>query len=197
MSNDLFNRNSYSVVDPFNVGSGGSIKQNINHFIEKYPNWMIYIRRNLKFKCINCYDTPSLNPDSSCQECFGLGYKITFEKHKVRRVIRVQDAQSPLESFGYLSKYRTIIYSPKDYYPKSKDLYLEVEWDKSLNLIKTYGKPVNLIDTYQVDESIAFKESEVSFFGSGCGTYNFNIESMKQWLFELPSGSYTSPIITY
>jgi hypothetical protein len=126
-----------------------------------------------------------MSPDTDDPATFGMGYKVQYEKHAVRRVVRASDAQSPMEEFGYLAKFKTIIYTPRYYYPKSKDLYLEVEWDVDWRDVELYGKPISIVNAFQIDEPIAFREDEVTFFGCGCDTYNFTIGDQEKWLKDL------------
>lgn len=147
--------------------------------------WLVYIRRDTRYPSPSSYDPTTLSPDTDDQSTFGMGYQVQYEKHAVRRVIRAGTAQSPMEEFGYLAKFRTVIYTPRYYYPKSKDIYIEVEWDQEPPLIEQYGKPIRIINAYQVDEAIAFEDSEVTFFGCGCDTYNFTSGDLEKWMLEL------------
>lgn len=184
MSTDIFNVAKTNTVSPFGLSKLG-LRQGFNEFVGLHPQWLVYVRRDLKYPCTYCYDPTTKSPDPTCQECYGLGYVVQYEKHACRRVITAQSAQSPIEPFGYLSKYRTIIYEPRYYYPKSKDVFLEVEWDTEIDNIEIYGKPITLIHAYQVDEQVAFQEDEVTYIGCGCDTYDFNIDDMEKWLRKL------------
>lgn len=180
-------------IDPFNRAAGSELRDGFESFIKKHPNWMVYIRKNTKFKCPDCYNEPTQGPDITCKTCFGLGYQITFEKHPVRRVIPATIAQNQIEPFGYLAKYRSIIYTPRYFYPKSKDVYLEVEWDSNIDNIQIYGRPIRVISAFQIDQQIAFREDEVTFFGCGCDTFNFTYKDIEEWLLQLAPGSFSTP----
>jgi hypothetical protein len=182
---DIFNLEIPPSSDPFNVGNTSHLREGFNSFINRRPNWMVYIRKDIRYPSPVSYDPHTLSPDTDDPTTFGLGYAVQYEKHAVRRVIRVKSAESPMEEFGYLAKFQTVIYCPRYYYPKSKDIYLEVEWDVELPYIEQYGKPIRIVNAFQVDEQIALKEDEVTYFGCGCDTYNFTIGDQDLWLKEL------------
>lgn len=182
---DIFNLTSYTKNNIFNLNDSTSLRTGFNKFIDKRPNWMVYVRRDPRYPSSTSYDPHSMSPDTDDPATFGMGYKVQYEKHAVRRVVRASDAQSPMEEFGYLAKFKTIIYTPRYYYPKSKDLYLEVEWDVDWRDVELYGKPISIVNAFQIDEPIAFREDEVTFFGCGCDTYNFTIGDQEKWLKDL------------
>jgi len=191
---DIFNLSSSTSVDAFGLGAPAGLKSGFNSFIGKHPQWVVYVRRDTRYPSVTAYDPRSNSPDTDDQTSFGLGYKVQYEKHAVRRVIKASDAESPMEEFGYLAKFKTIIYTPRYYYPRSKDLYLEVEWDTEWEDIELYGKPINVINAFQVDEAISFNENEVTYIGCGCDTYNFTVGEQNNWIKEL-GAVWTSKVV--
>lgn len=181
---DIFNLEKQRNVNPFNVGVPGGIRGGIQEFIDRHGIWMLFVRRDLRYPS-PLFEASQKSPNADEQFAFGAGTKVQYEKHKVRRVQVAGSAQSPIEKFGYLAKFRTIIYCPRYYYPKSKDIYMEVEWDTPLDMIEQYGKPTKVINAFQVDEALFFKEDEVSYIACGCDTYNFDIETLNKWVLEL------------
>ena len=187
MSKDIFNLESGVTSNPFELSPSTALRESFNSFITDHPMWLVYVRRDTRFPSPTSYDPSTRSPDTDDRTSFGMGYSVQYEKHAVRRVIRAGAAQSPMDLFGYLAKFRTVIYTPRYYYPKSKDLYLEVEWDVEPPLIEQYGKPIRIINAYQVDEAIGFSDGEIVFFGCGCDTYNFTIGDLEEWMLQLGS----------
>ena len=185
MDTDIFGLQRSTNIDPFLLGKTSALRKGLNSFVNRHPNWMVYIRKDSKYPSPDSYDPRSNSPNTYDQATFGLGYKAQYEKHAVRRVVRAADAQSPIEEYGYLAKFKVVIYTPRYYYPMSKDLYLEVEWDVEWQDIEVYGKPISIVNAFQVDEAISFREDEVTYMGCGCDTYNFTISDQDRWLKEL------------
>lgn len=184
---DPFNLSSASNRNSFGLTKTSDIRSGFNTFISRRPNWMLYVRADQRYPCPLGHDPASRSPEVDCQKCFGLGFEVQYEKHAVRRVIVANQAQEQIEQFGYLAKYKTVIYTPRYYYPKAKDLYLEVEWSTELAKIEQYGKPTKLINAYQIDEAISFREDEISYFSAACDTYNFTAIDIDNWIKQLGS----------
>jgi hypothetical protein len=146
---------------------------------------MVYVRADHRYPCACGYDPSTKSPISTCQDCFGLGFKVQFEKHKTRRVIVAKQAQQQLDEFGYLAEYRTVIYTLRYFYPRPKDLYLETEWDCRWEDIEHYGKPTNLIKAYQVDDTVAYAQNSITYYGSRADTYDFDFSLINGWLRDL------------
>ena len=182
MGNDIFGITKYPVNDGFSLGSPGGLRGGFNDFVGDHPNWMVYVRRDMKYPSPTAYDPHNNSPNTSDQESFGLGYKIQYEKHAVRRVVKATDASAPIESFGYLAQFHTVIYTPRYCYPKKKDLYIEVEWNVRWEDVEVYGKPIKIVNAFQVDDAISFREDEVTYMACACNEYNFTLENEDAWL---------------
>jgi hypothetical protein len=179
---DIFGIAQSVSSNPFAINEITGIRRGVERFISQHPNWMVYVRVDHKYPCGYCWEPESKSPDPTCDVCFGLGKKVQYEKVAVRRATPGREVQDPMQQFGYMSKYRLAVYSPRYYYPKAKDLYLEVEWDKDTPLIEQYGKPINVISAYQVDEVFSMKEDEVSYVVAGCDIYNFTLKNINLWV---------------
>lgn len=188
---DIFGLTTSTKSDAFGLGNRGALRHGFESFVARHPFYMVYVRKDVRYPHSECYLSDTKSPDTSCQECFGLGYKAQFEKHSCRRVLVPREVQSPIEEYGYLTKHRCIVFTPRYYYPKSKDLYLEVEWDVEPNKIETYGRAVKIVTAFQVDEIVAMSEDEVTFCAAKCDTYDFTKQQMQNWLLQL--GSAWSP----
>lgn len=179
---DPFNLNKSKGFDAFSIGINKPLRAGFDKLIDDHPHYLVYVRRDMKYPHPDCYLPDTKSPDPSCADCFGLGYYVQFEKHKCRRALAVRDVQAPVEEFGYLAQYKYVVYTPRYYYPKRKDLYLEVEWDVSPRYIEDAGRPTNIIHAYQITESLAQLEDEVTYTCSGCDTYDFTVQQMENWL---------------
>ena len=184
---DSFNLKNSRPSNPFKVSSRSSIKSSVESLINGKPNWLVYVRCDHRYPTISGFDPTTNSPNNIDQASFGLGYKVQFEKHKVRKFIRARTDFGPMTSPGYLDEFQTIIYSPVEYYPQDRDLYLECEWSTNLENIELYGKPLKIIEAYQISKKAAYSEDEVSFFASTCIPYNFSIDILNEWLLELGS----------
>jgi len=182
LSTDIFRlQKSYS-KNPFGLPSGFNLRKGFNDFLGAHPNWFVYVRRDLRYPYPGGFDPATRSPEALVPETFGLGYKVTYEKHRVRRVIVPKMIDNPIQEYGFLGRYRTIIYTARENYPQNKDVYLEVEWDSDLKDIPKIGKPINIIKAYLVDEVISLNEDEVTYFGCGCDVYDFTKDLMDAWL---------------
>ena len=181
---DIFNLQTAQNNNPYSLGTTTGIRGGIQEFINRKGIFMLFIRRDTRYPS-PLFEASQKSPNTDEQIAFGAGTKVQYEKHKVRRVQVAGTAQSPIEEYGYLAKFRTIIYCPRYYYPQSKDIYMEVEWDTTLDRIEEYGKPTRVINAFQVDEFMAFKEDEVSYIACGCDVYNFDLGELNKWVLQL------------
>jgi hypothetical protein len=167
----------------------------VSLFIHEYPIWMIYVRRDLRFPCTACYDIRRKSTSNSrCPNCFSTGYNVVFERQEVRLVKHQvppnQGRQGIIASDpGFLGNYGTAVYVPRIYKPNIKkrgDLYLEVDWTSSIKDIPRIGYPASLITAYEVQMAVVFRESQNSYYGCGCSTYEFDHEWLEEDLIGKP-----------
>jgi len=179
---DPFRLTTTSGSDRFGLVSRRKMRSGFNDLINDHPHFLIYVRRNLKYPHGDCFLSDTKSPSPDCSTCFGTGYKVQYEKHKCRRVLNAKSTQEQLMDPGYMSKYQVIIYTPRYYYPRAGDLYLEVEWDVSIPYIESIGRPVNVIKVHRVDDAVAMMEDEVTYFAVGAIPYNFDGKNLENWL---------------
>lgn len=108
------------------------IKAALDEIIERYGHEIIYIRRDLKFRC-ECFSDRNGQADSKCKKCLGTGYDIKYERMKVRsRIVdghdRLSDQGEVVAPKGLKQVKSTVYYFPERYKPKEGDLILEVDW---------------------------------------------------------------------
>lgn len=107
------------------------IRAALDEVIKAYGHYIIYVRRDLKFRC-ECYSHKNGEANAKCKKCLGTGYAVAFERIKVRSVVAASPSSEVLVPAGTKVTPTTIYYVPERYHPKDGDLILEVEWDESL-----------------------------------------------------------------
>ncbi len=109
------------------------IRSDISKLFDSYAHNVIYIRRDLRFRC-DCYSERSGESAVGCNKCFGTSYVVKLEKTRVRRKLNsVPESLSNLRSesgFGALYPNQYVYWVEWTVQPKAGDLILEVEWDK-------------------------------------------------------------------
>lgn len=107
------------------------IREAFDSFIEKYGHDVIYVRRDLKFRC-NCYVERSGEHQSICNKCLGTGYDVQIERVRVRRnIVTVPESLVGLQTHaqqGVFTPKAYVYYISEKIQPKDTDLILEVEW---------------------------------------------------------------------
>ncbi|ACK98799.1 MULTISPECIES: hypothetical protein [Bacillus cereus group] len=119
------------------------IRKEFAQVLAKYGHSIIYVRRNLHFRC-KCYIERSGEAKLNCSRCFGTGYEVVIEKKLARRK-EAYDSETLVE-VNQLQPYGT--YAPKAYTyyldygskPEKNDLILEVVWDEKEMPIKIKEK---------------------------------------------------------
>lgn len=181
--NNPFGLGDFTEKDPFELTtSRRHIRTGFNSFVNRHPHFLVYIRRNLKYPHGDCLLTDTMSPTPECSVCFGTGYAVQYEKHKCRRVWVAKTSDEEVSIPGILSKYQVIVYTPRYYYPKTQDLYIEVEWDRPISEIETYGRPTSVVAIHRVDAIATMMEDEVSYFAVGVEPFNMNQTQAELWL---------------
>lgn len=179
---DPFRLKSTSRDNRFGLVSQRKMRSGFNDLIDNHPQFLIYIRRDFNFPHGDCFLSDTNSPDPSCSTCFGTGYKVQYEKHKCRRVAGVRFDLNQLEQHGWSHRNQTLIYTPRYYYPKVHDIYIEADWNVEPNQIESVGKPTSIFKIYKIDDSISIVENEVTYFMSTVTPYEFNLATLEQWL---------------
>lgn len=164
------------------TGARGTLASRVADFVDRHGSWLIYVRRDTRYPHADCYLSDTKSPDPKCEVCFGIGYKIQLEKHKVRRSVAFKEMNSPNAPFGYQGEYNAQIHSRRDYNQRQLDLYFEVEWDVSLDQIEQYGRPTRIVDSYQIDETKTAMESGVTYRVCNIHQHNFQSPLFEDWL---------------
>lgn len=125
-----------------------SMRKSFNNIIEKYGHYIIYVRRDTRFKC-KCYIEKNGEADPHCPECLGLGNPVQLEFIKARRKVNYSSGQlSGLDKHfdnGIQIAEEYTYYLKAEDEPKELDMILEVDIDESRKVKKVLEK--NLIST--------------------------------------------------
>jgi hypothetical protein len=112
------------------------IRQAISEVLQQYGHDIVYIERDLRFRC-TCYSErsgESANPN--CPKCFGTSYHVNIKKARVRRTIAsvpetliglnklMEEGNAVPKAYTYYFEYHV--------HPKEGDLILEVDWINGL-----------------------------------------------------------------
>lgn len=108
------------------------IRAALEEIAEQYGHEIVYIRRDLKFRC-ECFSDRNGQADSQCKKCLGTGYAISYERMKVRsRIVdghgMLSDKAEVVAPKGIKQVKSTVYYVPERFHPKEGDLILEVDW---------------------------------------------------------------------
>jgi hypothetical protein len=113
-----------------------NIRQAISEVLQQYGHDIVYIERDLRFRC-TCYSERSgESADPNCPKCFGTAYHVSIKKARVRRTIA--SVPETLIGLNQLTEAGNVIPKAYTYYfaydaqPKDGDLILEVDWINGL-----------------------------------------------------------------
>lgn len=185
MSNPFNLVRSQNVINPFGISKGG-MAQRVSNFVDKHSMWMIYLRRDERFPDPDAYLSDSRSGDPNNKLSLEMGYTFQLEKHPVRRVIQASSMYSPNSGVGFLGQYTNLIYTSRALHQKQTDLYFEVEWDVPQAQIRDYGRPVRVIQCYQVDETSITAESDITYRVCICQQYDFSKTDLEKRLIDIP-----------
>lgn len=112
------------------------IRKELSKFLDDYGYPIIYVRRDLRFRC-SCYSErsgESSNPN--CPKCFGTSYAVQVERIRSRRsASQIPETKAGARNSGdggeiHVSAY--VYYMEYNIEPKTGDLIMEVEWNNNL-----------------------------------------------------------------
>lgn len=142
------------------------IAKQFDAVIEKFGHSIIYLRKDLKFRC-ECYVERSGEPNPTCDICMGTGYDIHVERFKVRRNV----ASIPETLIGIASLTQRGVQFPKAYVyyvsafnePKDGDYILEIKWDENMKPLEITQR--NLISAAEPKQGV---EGQIAFYQVYC-----------------------------
>ena len=185
-------------------GVAPAIADTINDFILSNPEWIIYLRKDQRFRCIKHWDFKTgtlvdLKPGEICTDCYGFGYKITpmvvpcrFTRSPAKSTGRTGDMR--LEG-GYTQYYHQQIDFPKEIKPELEDIVLTCEFKAQSTAIGdlNYCGVLRVINGFLIKQVNANYEREISWFS--CGVEVFN--SRQTTLSNLPKVLTSVPVLNF
>ena len=153
-----------------------------NEYIENHGQWVVYVRGDRRFPCPDCFDpsTESVDEDTHCPECMGLGYKATLERMKVHVALDVKKTYATKSGmaaayYGDVESSAGLLYSRAGSYPQYQDLVIETEWDVPYERVSAEGTPTRLLTTWRImrpNAVINGPEGAVDLWLSGLQRHN-------------------------
>jgi hypothetical protein len=101
-------------------------------FLRDYSTWVLYLRLDRRFPCLQCWHEETRQSDPECTLCFGFGYHFDLQRIPTRIVHNPMQTRTQGEvsiAPGFMSIYPAQIYTARNVYPKQNDFVFEVEWD--------------------------------------------------------------------
>lgn len=139
------------------------IRKDLSNFLEKYGHYVIYIRRDMRYRC-ECYSERNGGQAYfDCPKCFGTGYIVTIEKIKTRRnissvpesLVRSRKSYEP----GQVAAKAYVYYMEHHVKPKEGDLILEVEWKNGVPMQILEKNMISVADPKQgIEGRVEFYE---------------------------------------
>jgi len=115
---------------------GLDLREEFENFLRQHGHYIVYIRRDTNIRC-RCWDFTANAPssDKSCPRCYGTGYKVSLERHLMRKAI----TGSPLGLAATLQSREPgqfltpsfIGYFKPLLRPQAGDKVVEVTWDRN------------------------------------------------------------------
>mgnify|MGYP003345227932 CR=1 FL=1 len=166
--------------------SGSSLKQKFENFVMENPEWVVYVRKDPRFKCPYHWDEATRSPlfgDPTCAYCGGFGMKATFEIIPCR-IERDRGTMGPMDgekrSFpGYIEQDGIVCDMPRWVSPALEDLVFVCEWPVHPQRIAElpHVHPLSIQDVYLVKKTNPYFEREIVW--TNCGLELYPIDSLK------------------
>jgi hypothetical protein len=115
---------------------GLNIREAIATVLQKYGHDIVYVERDLRFRC-SCYSERSReSADPNCPKCLGTSYHVLIKKLRVRRnlttVPETLVGVNKLTQAGDVTPKAYTYYMTYDASPKNGDMILEVDWKQGI-----------------------------------------------------------------
>lgn len=175
-------------MNDWNLGKGewrdsNPMGKRVQEFILENCEFVIYLRKDHKFKCPIHWSGPSDSPnlvDIDCW-CWGFGEKISATIVPAR-LSRGRNAEvgfmdgSVKDIPGYLPTFTDVIHFPRPVAPQVNDVILCCEWNVKAQYIDRVPKPrpVAIHSIYMIKQINPYFQRELGWFS--CGSESFEIE---------------------
>ncbi len=157
----------------------------IQDFIEEYPEWVVYLRRDTRFKCPLHFDEATETYKSfSYTDCFCMGLGVAVSGSivpcKISRgrnaEIRTLQNDESREVPGYIDYTQDVIHLPRAVYPKAGDIVMTCEWTSHPQRISSFpkGRPIRVHSIYVIKQVNSYFQREVGYYS--CGSDSLQIQ---------------------
>jgi len=157
----------------------------IHENIMTYPEWGIYLRRDLRFRCPLHWNDEAESLKSfgnvDCW-CWGLGVGVsgTIVPCKISRgrnaEINPSLGEIKMEP-GYLDFFRDVVHFPRGVLPQINDIILYCEWNTKAQKIDKFppkARPIRIHSIYIIKQINSYFQRELSHLS--CGIESLNIQ---------------------
>lgn len=153
----------------------------IENYIMRYPQWIVYLRKDPSLKCADHWDPATSTPKSlgvvDCA-CLGFGVLVTPEIVPCRMTLGRKSEVSPLDKtdLGFMTNLPNTIHFPRGVYPVENDVVLVCSWNVPANQIPKANniRPVYITATYQIKQMNPYWFRNVEYFS--CGMESIDID---------------------
>lgn len=163
------------------------LNRKLEGFILQNPEWVIYLRRDDRFKCPQHWDqaseTVAAFGDVTCSFCRGLGVKTTLEVVPCR-LERDRGTMAPVDGSmrdgpGYIDMNDVVADFPRWIAPDVNDMFIVAEWECHPSQIPRLPrvKAIRIEEIYRIKKTNAHWEREVAVIN--CGVELFPLERQK------------------
>jgi len=161
----------------------------MNKFMLNSPEWSIYLRRDVRFKCPDHFDQATEGYKSfgvvDCS-CLGLGVAVSASIIPCRvsrgRRAEIGSLDGEVRDMpGYMDFNQDVIHFPRAVVPQVNDFVLQCEWNTKAQKIdkpSPRARPIRIHSIYIIRLINAHFQREVSHFSCGVETINLHADQM-------------------
>lgn len=167
----------------------------MTEFIEQYAEWVVYLRKDNRFKCPEHYDqaTSTLKSfgDISCY-CWGLGVAVSamIVPSRITRGRTTAAMEGAVRDMpGYFETDEQMIHFPRAVLPKENDIVLVCEWNNPTNKIPSYphhlpakSRPVRISSIYMIKQINSHYQRELSHFSCAVESHAITANLMDSFI---------------
>ncbi len=160
----------------------------VQKYIMENCEWIIYLRKDHRFKCPTHWSLSSESPstfDPTC-DCWGFGEKITATIVP-SRITRGRSAEvdfmggSVHDIPGYMPNYKDVIHFPRAVAPQANDIILCCEWNIKAQYLNRVPRPrpVGIHSIYMIKQINSHFQRELALFSCGMEAFEIDLDHMK------------------
>lgn len=160
----------------------------IQDFIAQFPEWMVYVRKDPRFKCSLHYHPASESHTgfTTACSCMGFGTKVSLNLVPIHisrgRMAEISAIDGSTREFpGYLMNNQDVAHIPRAVYPQPNDFLIGCEWDKPTQSLDTNrGRVTRIHSIYMIKQINAQFQREVAFYSCGIDSLDFDLGKFQE-----------------